>query len=193
MGFRSLQHIQESKVHRFVGFSLPTAFRLQGLGTLLTAFSLRSRAGSVSHRRRSWDSPLRSLTVPQVSSRFRLKGPTCRFTCRCSHRRSVGPARQVTTSGLFPYGGFLPAPGGVSTWCQRKLPWGFPFQGVSRRPWPGFRPASSHTLRPPSRKRPGRPASQSLDRPSLGCVSTHAVSRISETTSPPRVSAPAES
>jgi hypothetical protein len=41
----------------------PATFRLQGLGTLLAAFSLRFRAGSVSHRQRSWDSPLRSMPL----------------------------------------------------------------------------------------------------------------------------------
>jgi hypothetical protein len=35
----------------------PTTFRLQGLATLLAGSSLRSRAGFVSHRQRSWDSP----------------------------------------------------------------------------------------------------------------------------------------
>jgi len=39
------------------GLCLPATFRLQGLATLLTAYSLRTRAGFVSHRQRSWDSP----------------------------------------------------------------------------------------------------------------------------------------
>jgi len=41
MGFASLQHIQESKVHGVTGFRLPASFRLQGLVTLLTVYSLR--------------------------------------------------------------------------------------------------------------------------------------------------------
>lgn len=39
-------------------------FRLQGLVTLLTAYSLESRAGSFSHRQHSWDSPLRRFHLP---------------------------------------------------------------------------------------------------------------------------------
>lgn len=39
------------------GFCLPATFRLQGLATLLTASAPRFRAGLVSYRQRSWDSP----------------------------------------------------------------------------------------------------------------------------------------
>jgi hypothetical protein len=81
---------------------VPTTFRLQGLITLLTACSLRSLAGFVSHRQHSWDSPLRSLTSRQVFKRFRLKGPTYRFACRCSPRRSIGPAQRAPVSGFCP-------------------------------------------------------------------------------------------
>jgi hypothetical protein len=68
MGFRSLQHI---KVRRstYRRLYLPATFRLQGLVTLLTAYSLRARAGSVSHRRRSWDYPS-ELTSRKVSTAF---------------------------------------------------------------------------------------------------------------------------
>jgi hypothetical protein len=54
----------------FRGLCMLATFRLQGLGTLLTVSSLRSLAGSVSNRQRSWDSPLRSLTSRQVSGTF---------------------------------------------------------------------------------------------------------------------------
>jgi hypothetical protein len=54
------------------GLSPPATFRLQGLGTLLTVYSLRSRAGYLSHRQRSWDSPFgafpSSLESPRVSA-----------------------------------------------------------------------------------------------------------------------------
>jgi hypothetical protein len=39
------------------GVPHPATFRLQGLATLLTAYSFRARAGFVSPRQRSWDSP----------------------------------------------------------------------------------------------------------------------------------------
>jgi hypothetical protein len=47
---------EESQVH-FARASQPATFRLQGLATLLTGYSLRSLAGFVSHRQRSWDLP----------------------------------------------------------------------------------------------------------------------------------------
>jgi hypothetical protein len=69
MGFRSLQHF---KIRRstFRGLCLPATFRLQGLATLLTVFSLRTPAGSVSHRRRSWDSPFGAFPSRKVPGAF---------------------------------------------------------------------------------------------------------------------------
>lgn len=43
------------------GNSHPATFRPQGLDTLSTVCSLRSRAGFVSCRRRSWDSPFEAF------------------------------------------------------------------------------------------------------------------------------------
>jgi hypothetical protein len=57
---------EESKVH-LTRASQPATFRLQGLATLLTAYSLRSRAGFVSHRQRSWDSPFGGSPSRKVS------------------------------------------------------------------------------------------------------------------------------
>jgi len=54
----------------FHGLCLPASFRLQGLATLLTAYSPRSRAGFVSHRQRSWDSPFGAFSSRKVSSPF---------------------------------------------------------------------------------------------------------------------------
>jgi hypothetical protein len=54
-------------------FSQLATFRLQGLVTLLTVYSLESRAGSVSHRRRSWDSPFGGFTSRERSQPFRLQ------------------------------------------------------------------------------------------------------------------------
>jgi hypothetical protein len=134
---------------------------------------------------------LRSFTFPQVSRRFRLEEPTYRLTCRCSHRRSVGPARQAAVPGLCPCRRPRSATGGFSTCRYRELPWGSPFQGASRRPWPGFRPASSHTLCRFNRERPHRPASQSLDQPSLRSALPARFPERPKATSPLRVSAPA--
>ena len=96
------------------GLYVSASFRLQGLATLLTAYSLRFPAGFVSHRQRSWDSPLRSLTSRQVFKRFRLKEPTYRFTCRCSPRRSVGPAQRAPVPGFYPCRGLRPKNDGFS-------------------------------------------------------------------------------
>jgi hypothetical protein len=55
-----------SKVH-LTRARPPATFRLQGLVTLVTAYSLRSRAGFVSHRQRSWDSPFGAFSSRKVS------------------------------------------------------------------------------------------------------------------------------
>jgi hypothetical protein len=52
------------------GFALPTTFRLQGLATLLAAYSLRARAGFISHRRRSWDLPCGAFSSRKVPVAF---------------------------------------------------------------------------------------------------------------------------
>jgi len=72
MGFGSLQHMRNSRsTHRRP--SQPATFRLQGLATLLAACALESRAGFVSHRRRSWDSSLRRFPLPTGVSDLSVK------------------------------------------------------------------------------------------------------------------------
>jgi len=46
------------------GLCLPATFRPQGLAALSAAFSLRTRAGLVSCRQRSWDSPFGAFSAP---------------------------------------------------------------------------------------------------------------------------------
>jgi len=48
----------------------PATFRPQGLVTLSAAYSLRSLAGFVSHRRRSWDSPFGAVLPRKVPGMF---------------------------------------------------------------------------------------------------------------------------
>jgi len=69
MGFASLQHMKHRR-YAFRELCLPATFRLQGLVTLLTAYSLRSRAGFVSHRPRSWDLPFGAFSSWKVSKPF---------------------------------------------------------------------------------------------------------------------------
>jgi len=70
MGFRSLQHIKNPR-STCRELSRLATFRLQGLVTLLTVFSLESRAGFISHRLRSWDSPFGGFLSREVPEVFR--------------------------------------------------------------------------------------------------------------------------
>jgi hypothetical protein len=69
MDFLSLQHI---RIRRSVltGVPRPDTFRLQGLVTLLAAYSLRTPAGLVSCPQRSWDYPFGAFSSRKVSPRF---------------------------------------------------------------------------------------------------------------------------
>jgi hypothetical protein len=65
MGFGSLQHMRNRRsTCRRPLRPLRSAFRVF---TLLTVYALRSRAGFVSHRRRSWDSPFGAFSSRKVS------------------------------------------------------------------------------------------------------------------------------
>jgi hypothetical protein len=97
------------------GFPHPARFRPQGLITLSAAYSLRARAGFVSHRRRSWDSPFGAFSSHKVSRRFRPKGPTYRFARRSSCHQSSRPARRAAVSGLCPLRESLATGRGIST------------------------------------------------------------------------------
>jgi hypothetical protein len=67
------------------GSAVPATFRLQGLVTLLTAYSLRRLAGLVSSRQRSWDSSLRSVLLKQGGGAFSTPAePACRSPGVCS-------------------------------------------------------------------------------------------------------------
>jgi len=55
---------------QFAGFARPATFRLQGLVTLVAVYSLRARAGSISHRRRSWDLPFGAFSSRKVPAAF---------------------------------------------------------------------------------------------------------------------------
>jgi hypothetical protein len=145
MGFVSLQHIRNRR-STSRGFCLPASFRLQGLVTLLAVSSLRFRAGSVSHRRRSWDSPFGAFSSRKVSACFHGDEPTYRFTGEKSHRRNGGPASQAAVSGFSPSRESL-APERVFSTPAAGCSLGFyPSRVRTRKPGPGSRPVSSHTL-----------------------------------------------
>ena len=100
MGFRSLQHLRNRR-STGRGRYLPATFRLQGLATLLTVSSLRSRAGSVSSRQRSWDSPFGAFSSRKVHGRHHPSGPTYRSADGCNHTaEAMWAAPQAAVPGL---------------------------------------------------------------------------------------------
>jgi hypothetical protein len=100
LSFASLQHIRERRSTPH-GLCLPATFRPQGLATLSTAYSLRTRAGSISHRQRSWDSPFEAFPSREASARFRTNGPTYRFSKRPVSRRTPKTTRSAAVPGLW--------------------------------------------------------------------------------------------
>jgi hypothetical protein len=77
-----------------------TPLRLQGLVTLLTAYSLRNLVGFVSHRQHSWDSPFGACIFCQVSDMFpsRIDPPAVSLAV-VPECRNTGPARQAAAPG----------------------------------------------------------------------------------------------
>jgi len=67
---RSLQHTRNRR-STGRGLCLPATLRPQGLATLSAPCSRRIRAGSVSHRRRSWDLPFGAFPHARLPERFR--------------------------------------------------------------------------------------------------------------------------
>jgi hypothetical protein len=167
MGFLFPTAHEGSKVHLTRAYR-PATFRLQGLVTLLTAFSLRSRAGSLSHRQRSWDSPFGGPPPGRYPVCYHPEAPTYRWPWRYSRRRSAGPAQQGPVSGLCPFRKFLVTERGFSP-SATGASLGFrSSRALSQRPGTGFRPSSSHALYGHSDESPQPPAPQSLDQPSPG-------------------------
>jgi len=78
---------EASKVRSPRALPPPATFRLQGLATLLTVYSLRGRAGLVSYRQRSWDSPFGAFSSQLVTGRFRTGRTHISFT----HRYTLAP------------------------------------------------------------------------------------------------------
>jgi hypothetical protein len=190
MGFHSLQHSRAWRSTHH-GFATPAKFRPQGLATLSTAYSLRARAGFVSHRRRSWDSPFGAFPSHKVSVRFRTEGPTYRFTRRCSRRRSGGPAQQASVSGLQPSRESLAACTGLAH-EPLAAPLGFrPSRANQQKPWSRFRPTSSHALPETAEAAPAAP--QSLNRLLPGPTRRLQQATAKGRNDPSRVSAPAQS
>jgi hypothetical protein len=82
----------------------PATFRLQGLVTLLAACSLQSRAGFVSHRQRSWDSPFGAFSSRKVSGVL----PPGRARLLFSLPLLPSPKRWAGPTGLSSWASTLP-------------------------------------------------------------------------------------
>lgn len=148
MDFPPLQHIQGSKVDLTRAFQAryapPSGFLLI---TLLTAFSLRTRAGYVSHRRRSWGSPFGAFSSQKVSTTFPCGRTHVPFLLSVlPSAETEGPARKAAVSGLLPFQESL------ATVCVFRATvagcsLGFiPSRVRQHGPRSGFRPISSRAL-----------------------------------------------
>jgi len=139
------------------GLCLPATFRLQGLATLLTAYSPRCRAGFLSHRQRSWDSPFGAFSFRKVSIPFPGGRPHLPFCLPVYPHRSEGRLGKPRFLGFTPSGSPW-RPGVVLAHGPLVAPLGFAPLGFPRTPWQGFRPASSLALSrmslSPTRRRP---------------------------------------
>jgi hypothetical protein len=168
--------------------------RLQGLVTLLTAYSLRNLVGSISHRQHSWDLPFGVPLLQQVSDMFPHQiDPPAVFSCRCSQCRSTGPARQAAAPGSSPCRKVRSNTDGFSIGHDRRTPLGFPLPGHATKTLVRISPdLLSHALstRPRMILPTGVPESRSVFA-SLVRSSRQAENR--RTSNPLRVSAPAQS
>jgi len=129
------------------GVPRPATFHLQGLSTLLVVYSLRARAGFVSCRQRSWDSPFGAFSSRKVSRAFPPESTHLPFSLRIFlPRKAAGRHRRPR------FLGFAPSESPVADRCVLSTPAaggspGFrPSRVCWRRPWPGFRPTSSLAL-----------------------------------------------
>jgi hypothetical protein len=79
----------------------PATFRLQGLVTLLTAYSRRARASLVSCRQRSWDSPFGAFSSCEVHAAFAVARTHLPFKPSVvPPPEGDGPAQRAAAPGL---------------------------------------------------------------------------------------------
>jgi len=193
MDFLSLQHIRNRR-STSRELCLPATFRPQGLATLSTVFSLRSRAGFFSHRLRSWDSPFGAFSSRKAA-------------CAFPHGRTHVPSPPASFTA---YRSRRPGPAGRGFWAYPpESPWR-PAVGLARRPLEaplgfsllGFAldsldrdSARSPLTRFAAPRSPVmRPASQSLDQPPPASARHPACKHMGGVRRDPlRVSAPVQS
>jgi hypothetical protein len=151
------------------GIPSTAMFRLQGLATLLAASSRRARAGFVSRRRRSWDSPFGAFSCRKVAGAFPPRmDPHAVSPPVSPTAEAVGRPGRPRLLGFCPSG---------SPWhddrrlTRRRLaaPLGFALLRYAGESLDRGCPAiSSRTLAGPPAEARGRAAPQSIDQLSLG-------------------------
>jgi hypothetical protein len=127
-----------SKVH-ITRACRPALFRLQGLVTLLAAYSLRSLAGFLSRRQRSWDSPFEAFSSRRSTRAFPLE---CTHVPFRSHAHEVQAQSRHGCRGFWVLT-FLRVPGGSHVFstqtagCSRGF---HTFQGLEANALTGVSP-----------------------------------------------------
>jgi hypothetical protein len=117
----------------------PALFRLQGLVTLLAAYSLRSLAGFLSRRQRSWDSPFEAFSSRRSTRAFPLE---CTHVPFRSHAHEVQAQSRHGRRGFWVLT-FLRVPGGSHVFstqtagCSRGF---HTFQGLEANALTGVSP-----------------------------------------------------
>jgi hypothetical protein len=96
----STRQIRRSTIRRV---SMPPVFRLQGLYTLLTVYSLRTPAVVLGRPQRSWDSPLRSIHRPTGHRRVSAAmDPRAVSPAPDAKERTLRTAARAAASGPLP-------------------------------------------------------------------------------------------
>jgi hypothetical protein len=114
------------------GFPGPATFRLQGLVTLLTVYSFRARAGPVSCRRRSWDSPFGAFPSRKVfRSVSARKNPHAVSPAGTVNAEALTPSDRPRLLGFDPFESPLRDGRVFSRSARRLLPWVFSLSGHS--------------------------------------------------------------
>ena len=192
MGFGSLQHMPESKVHltralpaRYVP---PSGFGYPRDGFLpFDSWPVLFHTGSAPGIHPS------KPDSKQVSRCFHLEGPTYRFTCRCFQCRSAGPAQQAAVPGLCPCREFRATASGFSTAAVGGSPGFRPSRVLHESLDQDFARSPLARFFRPNHEGIGRLAPQSIDRLSFSSIRTRRFPEEKRTSNPTRVSAPAQS
>lgn len=126
----------------------PATFRPQGLVTLSAVYALQARAGFVSHRQRSWDSPFGAFSSRKVSAAF-PRGLTHMPFLPPVIPAAIGDWAGPADRGFWA----LTLPGvprarcrvsASNAGCSLGL---CPLRAFQQEPCPSSRPGSSHALR----------------------------------------------